>query len=96
MKRIKFGLIFVLVSLSLLWWQADPLLLQGDRFFAIRKLVVNYTGVLAMGVMSFAMVLALRPVILEPLLGGLDKGYRLHKWLGISGLVLGITHWLWG
>ena len=74
MKRIKLGLIFILISLSLLWWQADPLLLQGDSFFAIRKLVVNYTGVLAMGVMSFAMVLALRPVILEPLLGGLDKG----------------------
>ena len=96
MKRIKLGLIFILISLSLLWWQADPLLLQGDSFFAIRKLVVNYTGVLAMGVMSFAMVLALRPVILEPLLGGLDKGYRLHKWLGISGLVLAVTHWLWG
>ena len=34
------------------------------------------------------MILALRPVRLEPLLDGLDKTYRLHKWLGITGLVV--------
>ena len=40
------------------------------------------------------MILATRPVIFEPYLGGLDKMYRLHKWLGISGLVMSIAHWL--
>lgn len=55
---------------------------------------MQYNGVLAIGVMSVAMVLAVRPVLFEPALGGLDKMYRLHKWLGISGLVLAVSHWL--
>ena len=95
MKRIKLSLLGVLALLSLLWWQADPLVLEGDRFFALRGVLVNYTGVRGMGVMSVAMLLALRPVMLEPLLGGLDKVYRVHKWLGIAGLALAVVHWLW-
>ena len=79
MKNIKFALLLVLAALSLLWWWADPLLVQGDTFFAVRGIAVNYTGVLAMGIMSIAMILALRPVALEPVLGGMDKAYRLHK-----------------
>jgi Predicted ferric reductase len=55
---------------------------------------MQYSGVLGIGVMSAAMVLAVRPVVFEPYLGGLDKMYRLHKWLGISGLVISISHWL--
>ena len=95
MKNIKFALLLVLAALSLLWWWADPLLIQGDTYFALRTLAVNYTGVLAMGAMSAAMILALRPAALEPLLGGMDKAYRLHKWLGIAGLSVGVVHWLW-
>ena len=95
MKNIKFALLLVLAALSLLWWWADPLLIQGDTYFALRTLAVNYTGVLAMGTMSVAMILALRPAALEPLLGGMDKAYRLHKWLGIAGLSIGVVHWLW-
>jgi len=48
-----------------------------------------------MGAMSLAMILAIRPVRLEPWLGGLDKSYRLHKWLGITALAAGTVHWLW-
>jgi predicted ferric reductase len=44
--------------------------------------------------MSVALLLALRPVLLEPWLGGLDKMYRLHKWLGIAALALSTSHWL--
>lgn len=47
-----------------------------------------------MSVMSVAMILAARPRWLVPLLSGLDKSYRLHKWLGISALVLSLIHWL--
>ena len=32
---------------------------------------------------------------LERHLDGLDKMYRLHKWLGIGALVVGTVHWLW-
>lgn len=37
---------------------------------------------------------ALRAVRVEPLLDGLDKTYRLHKWQGITGLVFSVIHWL--
>lgn len=39
------------------------------------------------------MILAVRPKMLEGLFGGLDKMYRLHKWLGIIALSGSILHW---
>ena len=45
--------------------------------------------------MSAAIYLAIRPQWLERLLGGLDKIYRLHKWLGIAVLVVSAVHWGW-
>ena len=95
MKRIQWSYLGLLLLLTILWWLADPLLPNGYEYFALRKVAINYTGVLAMGVMSVGMLLALRPVRLEPRLDGLDKSYRLHKWLGITGLALAIAHWLW-
>ncbi len=95
MNKIKLTYIGLIALLSLLWWIADPLLQNGYEYFALRTLAINYTGILSIGVMSTGMMLALRPVRMEPLLGGLDKSYRLHKWLGITGLVVAVIHWLW-
>lgn len=95
MKHIQFAYAGLLLLLSLLWWLADPLLPNGYEYFALRTVAINYTGVIGMGVMSVGMILALRPVRIEPLLDGLDKTYRLHKWLGITGLVFSVVHWLW-
>lgn len=95
MRNIKFIYIALLTLLSLLWWLADPLLANGYSIFALRTVLINYTGVLAIGVMSVGMILAMRLTWLEPWLNGIDKGYRLHKWLGITGLVLAVAHWLW-
>lgn len=69
-------------------------LVQPGSFFRWRAVWMQYSGVLGIGVMSLAMLLAIRPVVLEPHLGGLDKMYRLHKWLGIAGLTLSVSHWL--
>ena len=63
---------------------ADPFLFAGYEFFALRASIINYTGVVAMGTMSVAMVLALRLTFIETYLGGLDK------WLGITGFVFSI------
>ena len=96
MKPIKWALIAVLIFFSSLWWiteQPDWVGLNG--VFGVRPVLLQYTGILAISVMSFAMILANRPVWLEPYLGGLDKMYRLHKWLGITALTLATTHWLW-
>lgn len=95
MKPIQWAYAGLIVLLSGLWWQADPLLPNGYDYFALRTVAINYTGIIGIGVMSVGMLLALRPVWLEPWLGGMDKAYRLHKWLGITGLVLAVIHWLW-
>jgi predicted ferric reductase len=95
MKQIKTFLWALLLGLTVLWWFTDATVLSSlANFFAWRGVLMQYSGVLAIGVMSVAMVLAVRPVLFEPHLGGLDKMYRLHKWLGISGLALSVSHWL--
>lgn len=95
MSPIKRFLWIFLLALSALWWLTDTTEWAAlPHFFAWRAVLMQYSGVLGIGVMSVAMGLALRPVWLEPSLGGLDKMYRLHKWLGIAGLVLAVSHWL--
>ena len=84
-----------LCILTGLWLLAELMTWSAPaNFFAWRAILMQYSGVLGIGVMSVAMVLAVRPVVFEPYLGGLDKMYRLHKWLGISGLVISVAHWL--
>jgi predicted ferric reductase len=95
MGHIKIAFWSALAVLASLWLLADPLALQLSGFFPLRNAMVQLSGVLAMGCMSLAMILTLRPRWPERWLGGLDKMYRLHKWLGIGGLVLAVTHWLW-
>jgi predicted ferric reductase len=95
MKTLKRTFWIYLLLLTGLWWLADQTAWSSlDNFFRWRAVWMQYSGVLSIGVMSLAMLLAIRPVVLEPHLGGLDKMYRLHKWLGISGLVLSLSHWL--
>lgn len=95
MKKIRIALPAVLVTLLAVWWLGDPTAHSVPAsFIGWRNLTVQATGVLAIGTMSAAMVLALRPLALERWLGGLDKMYRLHKWLGIAALAAGVLHWL--
>lgn len=63
-------------------------------FWQVRRTLVYGSGVLSMGLMSIAVVLAARPVWFETPLGGLDKFYRLHKWLGIGALLFATAHWI--
>ncbi|ARQ01713.1 ferredoxin reductase family protein [Pseudorhodoplanes sinuspersici] len=91
-KRAFWGMLFVL---TILWLIAEPQVFQPANFFALRSSMVQYSGLIAMAAMSVAMVLALRPRWPEQWFGGLDKMYRLHKWLGIAALVVAVIHWLW-
>ena len=95
MSAIKRVYLILIISLTTLWLTADPIVANGYNFFALRNAMMNYTGIIGIGVMSIAMILAIRPTLFETWLGGLDKSYRLHKWLGISGLVFSILHYLW-
>lgn len=49
-------------------------------------------GAAAVVAMALTLILATRPPLVEPLFGGLDRMYRVHKWLGISAMVLMILH----
>ncbi len=95
MQNIKHALWCLVALLTVLWLAADPAALQPTGFFAVRASMMQYSGILAISAMSIAMMLALRPRWPEHWLGGLDKMYRLHKWLGITALVVAILHWLW-
>ena len=95
MKRIKISLLAILLVLTALWLAADTLWPQPLTYFSFRAAFMQYSGVIAIGVMSVAMLLALRVKWLEPHLDGLDKMYRLHKWLGIAALVAAVLHWWW-
>src|SRR5262252_2478102 len=92
LKRALWGALFLLV---LLWLVAEPIVFQSTSFFGLRRTMLQLTGIVAIGGMSLALLLALRPLWPQAWLGGLDKMYRLHNWLGISALVVSIIHWLW-
>jgi len=94
MTRIRIILAALCVGLTVLWLEADRLWTDGS-FTQLRLSLLNYTGIVAMGVMAVSLLLALRSTVMEPHVGGLDKSYRLHKWLGVTGLVMAIAHWLW-
>lgn len=94
-QNIRIGLWGLLALLTALWVAAEPQVFQAQAFFPFRATMVQYSGVIAMACMSVAMILALRPRWPERWFGGLDKMYRLHKWLGIGALSVGIVHWLW-
>ena len=95
MSNIKIALWALLAGLTLLWALADSFLPSPLTYFSLRSVMVQYTGIIAMAAMSVAIILAVRPRRVEPLLGGLDKMYRLHKWLGITALVFASVHWVW-
>jgi len=80
---------------GLIWLVLNPEIFSASSFFRLRRHMMQFTGVLAIAAMSAIMILSLRPVWLERRLGGLDKVYRLHKWLGIGALALSVLHWLW-
>jgi predicted ferric reductase len=94
-KSIKVAFWCLLLGVTGIWLLSDTLLPEPATFFPIRAVWVQYTGVVAIAAMSIAMVLATRPRSIEHPLGGLDKMYRLHKWLGITALIVAVIHWLW-
>lgn len=95
MKKIRIYFLSFLIFLSLAWWLSAPdILFTTSGFFGWRGVLVQYSGLLAFGAMTAAMVLAARPGWLERRLDGLDKMYRLHKWLGIAGIAFGLLHFL--
>ena len=72
MTRIRIILAALCVGLTVLWLEADRLWTDGS-FTQLRLSLLNYTGIVAMGVMAVSLLLALRSTVMEPHVGGLDK-----------------------
>lgn len=62
--------------------------------FTLRKHLFIYTGMLCLSYISIATVLSARWRWVEKIVGGLDKGYGLHKKLGMGAAVAMLTHWV--
>lgn len=60
----------------------------------LREQLVYLTGICAMSLMVLSMVLSARFDRINGIMGGLDKSYIVHKWVGIICSVFVILHWL--
>jgi predicted ferric reductase len=93
MRKIQLGFAVLLAALTLFWLLAEGFPTVAYAQYFTWQGLLYWSGILAIGAMSVSMILAMRLKFLEPWLGGLDKMYRLHKWLGITGLVFAVVHW---
>ncbi len=51
-----------------------------------------WVGAASILLMSWSFLLALRPRILEPLFGGLDSMYKVHRWAGVVSVAFMFLH----
>ena len=58
-----------------------------------KELSLYLTGSIAIVYMVMSMVLSVRFSIINNYTGGLDKAYKIHKWVGIWAFVSSIVHW---
>lgn len=93
MRPIQTTFILIFLLISGLWLLAERPVLPMD-IQAFHTIFAQYFGILSISLLSINIFLATRPRWLESRLHGLDKMYRLHKWLGISLLVTVACHWL--
>ena len=91
MKRIALPLSLLIV---VCWAIVQPaeILDFSASFLPLRHAFTVLLGALALGWMGFSMLLALRPAWLERSLGGLDRLFKVHKWAGITAVLLVVTH----
>lgn len=87
---VRAGIVVTLVLLglfSVVYWTYAA----GAPIGAVES-VSYYFGALAALCMAVAMLLAARPRCAEGAFGGLDRMYRLHKYLGVASLLLVLAH----
>lgn len=92
MRNLKLTLAVFFGGIFALWLFATPFP-EKLGVYPLRSLLLQLTGTISILAMSGCLILAVRPKMLETPLGGLDKMYRLHKWLGIIALSGSILHW---
>lgn len=75
----------LVVASCLVWW--FPYAGAGRT-----SAVGLFTGTVAVVLMTWSFVLAVRPRWLEPLFGGLDRMYGVHRWAGVLSMGAMLLH----
>lgn len=85
-----------LIYVSLLLWLPTIIMdfPEDPNFFYWRHQLTILTGFIGFACMTVSVILALRLKWVEDKLHGLDKGYALHKHMGIGALVALVLHWV--
>ncbi|MCQ1058021.1 ferric reductase-like transmembrane domain-containing protein [Photobacterium sp. ZSDE20] len=94
MKKLYLTAAGLVALCALIWLQAEPNLFGNSTLMQWRSSLIQITGITSILLLTMVMVLALRLPFIERLTSGLDKSYRLHKWLAIYGVIFGTVHWL--
>ncbi|OLQ84935.1 ferredoxin reductase family protein [Vibrio panuliri] len=84
----------LIAACTLIWLQAEPNLFSYTTFMHWRSALIQGTGIISLLLLTLTMLLALRLPLIDKMTAGLDKSYRLHKWLAIYGVIIGAIHWL--
>ena len=86
--------ILFLIPLVLALISQVPRVVSDPTFWTYRGILVMITGFLTVSWMAIAVILSTRKAWLEQKIGGLDKVYHLHKWVGIWAGICVLLHWL--
>ncbi|WP_370229583.1 ferric reductase-like transmembrane domain-containing protein [Cognatishimia sp.] len=88
MSLRPFGLVLTAAALCtpMIWW---PQIAAGRDVIALFS---QYLGIWALIAMALLQVIATRWPGVEAIFGGLDRGYILHKWLGIGAMAAILLH----
>lgn len=71
---------------------AFALSLRAGLSYGLENVLSLSAASVSLVAMSQCLVLAARPRFLEPVFGGLDRMYHVHKWLGIAALGAMVLH----
>lgn len=88
MKTIAFIISLLWLPNVLFTWDPEA------NFFYWRHQLILLTGAIGFAYMAVAMVLAMRLPKVEEFVNGLDKGYAIHKQMGIGALAALVAHWI--
>lgn len=87
MKTVRNVIWAMIATISILWFAMEPRLFSSTSVFEWRSAMIQYSGILSLMLMSLTMVLAMRLPLVENWLHGMDKAYRVHKWLVMPDLL---------
>ncbi len=89
-------ILFATLGICLIFWAiiAIPSIMEKPAFWDAKRNFTHLTGILCVVCMSLVVLLAWRKSWFEQKLGGLDKVYFAHKWLGVASGIFVVLHWI--